>query len=251
MASEEITIIYLTENRLAETIAKLCRKHLVIAADGKRIISVSQKPINLGDNICVGDIGRSWLNIYKQQLVGLKEAKTKYVAIAEHDVLYTKEHFNWMPKDDETFWFNDNCWFVEWGGNHPEMDGMYSKWSSNRKALSQLICNRELLIKSVEERLELIEGGLKIMRKLGEPGSFPKDVVEAAKIAVSGKPDYLKNLLDKHLTQFKSESFNTVNPNLDIRHKTNFTGPRRGKKRRYYLEPWGEFKNIWQQMKTK
>lgn len=231
----------MTENRLNEDIANLCRKQLKKVAGDNEIISVSQKPIDLGKNICVGDIGRSWLNIYKQQLVGLREAKNDIIAIAEHDVLYTEEHFNWELPDRETFYYNDNCWFVEWQGNHPEMNGMYSKWSPNRMALSQLICDRDMLIQSIEERLQLIEGGLKIMRKLGEPGAFPPEVVKAAEYATSGKPYYLKELLDKHVTKFKAKSFNTKQPNLDIRHKSNFTGPRRGKQRCYELAPWGKF----------
>jgi len=238
------TILYLTENRLDPKIAELCIKYLKIAAGDNPIISVSQKPIDLGINICVGAIGRNWLNIYKQQLEGLKVATTDFVAIAEHDVLYTSEHFDWKPPANDTFYYNYNCWFVEWGGHHPELNGMYSFWNRQRKALSQLICDRKLLIESIEERLVLLEGGLRILRRLGEPGAFPPEVVTAARIAVSGDCKYLSPYLEEHLRKFKSEVFKTKNPNLDIRHDSNFTGPRRGKLRRYELSPWGEFKNI-------
>ncbi len=241
---QDLTIIYLTDSQLYEDIAIACRKQLLHAAQGCKIISVSQKPLDFGENICVGDIGRSWLNIYKQQLIGLQASKTKNVAIAEHDVMYTREHFQFIPLRDDTFYYNDNCWLVEWHGNHPELDGMYSKWSRDRKALSQLICNRKLLIQSIEERLELIEGGLRILRKLGEPGAFPPEVVKAAQIAVSGKPHYLKELLAHHVTKFTSASFYTHAPNLDIRHRMNFTGPRRGKQRIFSLPPWGNFHGV-------
>lgn len=238
------TIIYLTENRLEESIALKCREQLKKAAGNNPIISVSQKPIDLGKNICVGDIGRSWLNLYKQQLVGLKAATTKYIAIAEHDVLYTEEHFNFQPPRDDVFYYNHNCWFLQWGGNHPELNGMFSFWK-NRNALSQLICDRELLIQSIEERLVLIDGGLKQMRKLGEPGCFPPEVVKAAMIATEeGNCAYLRPYLDKHLSTFKSDSFETVNPNLDIRWGGNFTGARRGKNRCYKLPYWGTFSDI-------
>lgn len=233
------TIIHISEPSLDPQIAEMCRKQLKKACGDNHIISVSQVPLDLGENICVGDIGRSWLNIYKQQLVGLKATKTEYVAIAEHDVLYTQEHFDWTPPRNDTFYYNENNWFVEW--RREEMRGMYSRWPKPRLALSQLICSRDLLIQSIEERLQLIEGGIKIMRKLGEPGAFPPKVVEAARIAVSGKPHQMQHLLEDHLTKFKYETFKTVLPNLDIRHESNFTGARRGKNRTYELFPWGRF----------
>ena len=239
------TIIYMTDSILDERIANVCRKQLLKISGDNPIISVSQKPLELGHNICVGEIGRSWMNIYVQQLAGLREAKTEFIAIAEHDVLYTEEHFNWIPPDDKTFFYNDNCWLVSWGNpTHPEHDGMYSRWSRNRKALSQLICKRTLLIESVEERLKLLEGGLREMRKLGEPGAFTPDIVKAAQLAVSGRHCHLSGLLDHHLTTYKSDVFNTVIPNLDIRHSTNFTGTRRGGNRTFDLKPWGKFKDI-------
>ena len=238
------TILYITDSVLDEQIAGVCRKQILKVAGENQIVSVSQKPLDFGKNICVGDIGRSWLNIYKQQLAGLKEVKTEFVAIAEHDCLYSEEHFNWIPPDKDTFFYNDNVWLAEWNGNHPELNGMYSRWTRNRKALSQLICSRQLLIDSINERLTLLEGGLKILRRLGEPGAFPLEVVQAARIATSGSHQHLSGLLENHLKKYKSDIFNTEISNLDIRHSSNFTGPRRGKHRCYSLPYWGGLKNI-------
>jgi hypothetical protein len=238
------TIIYITNNVLDKDIAEVCQKYLIIAAKNNPIISVSQKPMNLGFNINVGDIGSSWLNIYKQQLIGLKEARTEFVAIAEHDVLYTEDHFNWIPPTNDTFYYNSNCCLVEWNGNHPELNGMYSRWTKSRKALSQLICDRKLLIHSIEERMVLFEGGIRVLRKLGEPGAFPPEIVKAARLATSGSSCHLSRLLEKHLSTFKSDMFTTKKSNLDIRHSNNFTGPRRGNSRTFELPYWGEFKHI-------
>lgn len=170
----------------------LCRRKLREAAGGNRIVSVSQKPVDLGRNVCVGEIGSSWLNIYKQQLAGLEVVETEYVAIAEHDCLYTEEHFNWQPLDNTTFWYNRNCWLVEWGGNHPELNGMYSYWTRDRAALSQLVCPRGMLQQSILERVYMIEQGIRVLRRLGEPGAFPPAVVELARKATDGSADYLK-----------------------------------------------------------
>jgi hypothetical protein len=237
------TIIYLTNNILNPIIFKKAQEFLLKAASDIPIISVSQKPVNLGTNICVGEIGSSWLNIYKQQLIGLKACNTKYAAIAEHDVFYIPEHFKFTPPRDDTFYYNENRWFVQYEGNHPQYNNMYSKMS-HLKALSQLICSRKLLIESIEERLYLIDSGIKQMRRLGEPGAFVSDIVKGAMIATSGSKEYLRPFLDKHLKKFKSEFFKTKNPNIDIRHFNNFTGPRRGKSRCYSIPYWGKFEGI-------
>ena len=63
----ETTVIYYTDNSIDEKLMKFCQKNILEAAQGKPIISVSQKPIDFGENICVGEIGRSHLNLYKQE----------------------------------------------------------------------------------------------------------------------------------------------------------------------------------------
>jgi len=237
------TILYITDNTLDETLAKKCREVLLREAGDIPIISISQKPIDLGTNICLGEIGRSWMSLYKQQLAGLKEAKTKYISIAEHDCLYTREHFEWMPPKDDVFYYNQNCWFVQWGGNHPELNGMYSTYWEERYALSQLVCNRELYIKAIEERIYMFKNGLKAITNAGEPGVC-KELGKVYKLAISGSSAHLSGYMERHLSKFNAETFKTINPNLDIRHKTNFTGPKRGKNRTYKLPYWGKFNEI-------
>ena len=243
--SNDISIIYYSDNKLDPTLFNKCVEQLKVASEGKPIISVTQKPADLGMNICVGDIGTSWLNLYKQLLKGAEEATTKYVATAEHDCLYTEEHFNWVPPTDDTFYYNENCWFVQWGGNHPELNGMYSTFWGERKALSQLICNRELLLADLKYKLELLdehEWAKKSLLFAGEPGVTR--IKEAQKWAKSGRGVSLMKFVDDYLKSQKSDIFRTEKPNLDIRHSENFTGPKRGKNRTYNLEPWGDFKQF-------
>src|SRR5512139_565464 len=235
------TILYLTDNMLEKEIADKCIEQLLKVKGDNPIVSVSQKPMDLGKNVCVGEIGRNWLNLYKQQLEGLIHVHTEFVAIAEHDCLYTEEHFAWEPPDNEHFWYNENCWFVQWHGSHPEMEGQYSRWPKPRYALSQLICPTDMLILSINDRLEMIDCGIRAMRKLGEPGACVPQMLELAKKATDGKASYLKHLFNDHV-DLKSKMFETTKPNLDIRHGNNFTGPRRGGRRTFYLPPLGEFK---------
>jgi glycosyltransferase involved in cell wall biosynthesis len=242
----DTTIIYYTDNKLEEDIDKLCQRELVKAANGIPIISVSQKPMDLGTNINMGDIGSCWLNIYKQLLAGVEKATTKYIATAEHDCLYTNEHFRWTPPRDDTYYYNENVRFVQWGGNHPELNGMYSSyWHKDRKALSQLICNRELLLKSLRRRVELLDGNedlTKLLKFAGEPGVTR--IKMARKLAKSGSNAHLQNLLKDYLESETSDTFNNKIPNLDIRHGVNFTGPKRGNKRTYEDPYWGDFKKL-------
>lgn len=240
------TILYLTDNSLIEPIASRCREILVNEAGDIPIISVSQKPIALGTNICVGEIGRSWLNLYKQMMAGVESVTTRYVSISEHDCLYTNEHFRWIPPRDDTFYYNHNLWLVQWNGNHPELEGMYSRWPK-RYALSQLVCSTELLKESLDERLALLEEGYVLAKGLPGAGEFGVNdkIAMVRKVAASGSSQQLQGIVETGmLTEYRSEPFRTENPNLDIRHKSNFTGTKRGKNRTYEVSYWGKFSDV-------
>jgi len=239
------TIIYLTDNSLDPELAHLAQRILVDAADDLPIVSVSQQLIDFGRNVCVGDIGRNWLSLYKQVLAGCEAAETDWVAVAEHDCLYTSEHLHYRPARPDVFWYNDNRWLVQWGGNHPELNGMYSWWPGSL-ALSQLICRRDLLLESTAERVAILDGGGNPrMFGKGEPGvTTPRAIEQARRWAVSGRPVWLRSFLEDYLTKYRHKTFKTRLPNLDIRHSTNFTGPKRGKRRRYEMPYWGKFADL-------
>jgi len=231
------TIIYYTDNTLESLFEKRVQQELIKAAEGKRIISVSQKPMDFGDNICVGDIGRSHHSLFYQALTGAKSADTKYIALAEHDCMYTSEHFNWFPLDDEYFYYNVNHWFVQWTGSN--IDGMYSY--HRRKCMSNLICNRELFIKAVEEKIKMLETGFEI--KKGQPGACEPGVCDNRKAFIEAKRQWAA-IKDVGKEKFSARSFRTVLPNLDIRHGGNFSGMRRAKKRCYSIPYWNDFKSV-------
>lgn len=240
------TILYLTDNSLEEELASKCRDILKREAGNISIVSVSQKPIDLGKNICVGEIGRSWMSLYTQLLAGLNEIKTENIVIAEHDCLYTHEHLNYTPTNPDIFWYNINHWLVQWHGNHPEMEGMYSYWPK-RTALSQLVCAKTLLQESTEEVMNLLEMGLRVEKGLhwyGEPGVVSEQFRKAFVEASSGRPTQLQAYLKDYISHYESNFFSTIRPNIDIRHGTNFTGPKRGKDRTYVLPYWGKFAEV-------
>jgi len=96
----DLTILYYTDSTLPGPFAEAVRKHLAICAEkagGIPIISVSQQPLKFGESICVGQVGRSYRNILWQIERGAVETTPQYVALCEHDVLYSPEHFALRP----------------------------------------------------------------------------------------------------------------------------------------------------------
>lgn len=103
------TVLYYTSNRekpeFEERIIDNIRKN----CGDIPIISVSQRHLNFGDNICVGDRGLSYINEWRQILIGAKEATTDYLVFAESDFLYPKEYFDFNPDGADIYRY-DNVW---------------------------------------------------------------------------------------------------------------------------------------------
>lgn len=135
------TILYYTSNAENEVFEKKIRDNIVKQSD-LPIISVSQKPIDFGNNICVSEVGKSYFNEWRQIFIGLKEIKTKYVVFAESDFLYPKDYFEFEPKDNITRY--DNVWVIfanrRYGGYHKKA---YSEGAQ--------ICDRDYILKNYEE----------------------------------------------------------------------------------------------------
>lgn len=95
-----LTVIYLTDNKEKPDFEEKIKSKLREVVGDHPLVSVSQKPINFGHNICVGDVGASYRNAYIQMHIGATYAKTEYVAIAEADQLYPPRYFDFEPKND-------------------------------------------------------------------------------------------------------------------------------------------------------
>ena len=96
---KDITIIFLTVNRVPKRWAKYHRSVLEKAIGDAPVISISKKPLNFGINIIQTE-KESSSNIYYQVLRGCKRAKTPYIGIAEDDTLYEAEHYRFRPPLD-------------------------------------------------------------------------------------------------------------------------------------------------------
>jgi len=158
----DLTIIFLTINKVPKKWAEYQKKVLLEAIEDTPVITISKKPLDWGTNL-IQDKPISSSNVYWQMLQGAKMAKTPYIAIAEDDTLYPKEHFKFRPKLDE-FAYNMSHWgLFTWG--KPTYFWGY------RIVNSTLIAPRDLLIKALEERFDKYPKGTSDGRT-GELGRY-------------------------------------------------------------------------------
>ena len=99
------TIVYITSNGDYASLEEAVRETILTNSAGLPIVSVSQNPLEFGDNICVGDIGRSRHNIYKQLRLGLERAQSRFVVVCEADFLYPPQFFAFTPERDDTYYY--------------------------------------------------------------------------------------------------------------------------------------------------
>lgn len=141
--SKDLTIIFLTVNRVPKEWAEYQKSVLLEAAEDSPIITISKEPLDWGINLIQEDMP-SVSNIYKQVLRGCKLATTPYIAIAEDDCLYHKHHFEFRPPMD-TFAYDVHRWgLFTWGTP--------TYYYKNRISNGAMIAPRELVIQSLEER---------------------------------------------------------------------------------------------------
>ena len=108
---DSLTVLYYTSNHEEPDFEQKIIENLKEACGDLPIISVSQKPINLGKNICVGPVGLSYLNEWRQMFMGAREVQTPYIVFAESDHLYPKEYFRFVPPGEGSYHY-DNVWTV-------------------------------------------------------------------------------------------------------------------------------------------
>ena len=142
------TVIYYTSNREDEVFEDKIRTRLLEKIGDLPLISVSHKPIDFGYNICVGDIGLSNQNVFRQLQLGALHAETPFIISAEADCLYPKEYFTFTPDDEDQCYRYDPIWILVNSRRFPK--GVYIK-----KAYSECgqMVGRKRYIKTINERL--------------------------------------------------------------------------------------------------
>ncbi len=190
----DLTIIYISANVINEYFHANTWNYFVKAAQGQPIIAVTHKSMPVAENNIVVDLPRSQASIYRQVLIGAMQADTKYIAVAEDDVLYHPEHFKFRPKPSH-WGYNMNAWnLYTWG------EPMFTyKAPGGRRNLNGLICERNLLIEHLTQRFDL----------------WPDEV----DINIFGEPGKYDNQLGT--TPHPSQDFYTNPPNIVFSHQTN------------------------------
>jgi hypothetical protein len=112
MSPNTTTIIYYTSNKEDPQFETRVQKNLLDVSRGLPIVSVSQKPINLGRNICVGDVGVSGFNMFRQVEIACKAATTPFVISAEADCLYPPDYFEFLPPQKDRAYRNTNLFVM-------------------------------------------------------------------------------------------------------------------------------------------
>lgn len=148
----DITIIFLTVNRVPLNWVEYHRGVLLEAIGETPIITVSAIPTPLGKNL-IQTPPWNVSNIYRQMLRAAQEAKTPFVAVAEDDTLYPEEHFKYRPSLD-SFAYNMSRWGILSWREKP------SYFYRHRESNSALIAPRELLIKCLNERFDKYPGDI-------------------------------------------------------------------------------------------
>ncbi len=206
------SILYYTDNQIRTDIAGACINQL--RKSGLPIVSVSQKPVDLGMNIVV-DIKPSPLSMFKQILIGLIAIEKDIVFFCEHDCLYHPSHFDFIPRGKNIYYFNTNVWSVRADtGETLHYDGM--------KKTSGLVAYRDILIEHYTKKIALIER---------EGFSQKKHGYEPGRKTSKGRPD-----------DYDWECFESKLPYIDIKHDANLTKIRwsikQYRKREERLKSW-------------
>lgn len=150
MTSGDITIILLTANRVPKKWAEFHKAKLLEAAGSSPIITISREPLDWGINL-LDEEPYKISNIYFQLLRGAKTATTDYIAVAEDDTLYPREHFEYRPPPD-TFAYNQNRFgLFSWGKP--------TYFWKDRISNSTLIAPRKLAVEALEERFAKYPNG--------------------------------------------------------------------------------------------
>lgn len=140
---DDLTVIFLTINKLPKSWSDFQMEKLKEAIGDYPVISVSKTPMEFGLNL-IQEEEPSAANIYHQMLRAAKVAETKYVAIAEDDVLYPYIHFHSFRPPKDAFAYNTTRW-----QNHSWSPVYYWRKRTSNFAL---ISPRELMIEALEER---------------------------------------------------------------------------------------------------
>jgi len=162
---DDLTLLYISASRMPEKWVKYQTSELLKVVKDTPIISVTQKPLDLGLNLLDTEPISYW-NIYMQMLRAAKLAKTPYVAMVEDDTLYSRKHFTQFRPPKDKVSYNCSRWSLFSWRTHPNIIYCLRQNISN----CSLIAPTELLIEALTERHEKHPNGVANHLGVGEIG---------------------------------------------------------------------------------
>lgn len=107
------TIIYYSSGREDQKLEKNVKENILKNCGDIPIVSVTQFPSDgFGFNICVGDVGVSGFNMFRQVQVALRYIRTEFVVSAEADCLYPPDYFQFTPKENNLCYRTSNLYVM-------------------------------------------------------------------------------------------------------------------------------------------
>ena len=101
-------IIYYSDGKIEEPIRSAVQRSILKAK--LPIVSCNLKPMNFGDTEIVPMLKPGFITYMTQIESALAVSNAEYVFFCEHDVLYPKCHFDFMPPKEEIYYYNERIW---------------------------------------------------------------------------------------------------------------------------------------------
>ena len=112
MLKDLLTVTYISSNRENPQFEQKIINDMLSKKGDLEVCSVTQKPMNLGRNKCVGDVGISGFNFCRQLQIACQNAKTKFVLSIEADCLYSPDYFTFVSDDINAVYRNTNNYVI-------------------------------------------------------------------------------------------------------------------------------------------
>jgi len=156
--------------------------------------------------------------MFKQILTALEASEADIVFFCEADVLYPKKHFDFTPPKKDVFYYNENVYKINSESGHV--------LHYDCRQVSGISVYRETAIKHYRKRVKIVEKD-GFSNKMGyEPGTHGRA---------------------ERVDDYKSDSWKSEVPIVDIRHGSNFSQTRWKKEQfrnQKYTKGWLESDSI-------
>ena len=205
-------VVYYSDCLPDPTLLQAVQEQLARATNGHPIVSVTLEPLEFGDiRVVLARRTRGILSMFLQILAGLELSTADVVFLCEHDVLYHPSHFDFVPEDDTTYYYNENVWKVR------ADDGQALFYRT--KQTSGLCAYRDLLVEHYRKRVAKVEQNALDLAARGEPvrrDGYSRHM--GFEPGCHSEPRGVDN--------YPAATWMAAHPNVDIRHGQNLTPSR-------------------------